>query len=40
VYVVTARRQLSRELAYVADKPIFFIEDYAAAIRRDDRAPR
>ena len=37
VYVVTARGQLSRELAYVADKPIFFIEDHGARIRRDDR---
>ena len=39
IYVVTARSQLSRELAYVADKPIFFIEEYADTIGRDDRAP-
>lgn len=38
VYVVTSRSQLSRELAYVADKPIFFIEEFADRIRRDDRA--
>ena len=39
IYVVTARGSLSRELAYVADKPIFFIEEYAERIRRDDRTP-
>jgi hypothetical protein len=38
VYVVTARSQLSRELAYVTDKPIFFIEEHDARLRRDDRA--
>lgn len=37
VYVVTSRRSLSRELAYVADKPIFLIEGYREALRRDDR---
>jgi uncharacterized LabA/DUF88 family protein len=39
VYVVTARGQISRELAYVADKPIFFIEDHRTRLLRDDRAP-
>lgn len=28
VYVVTARPAMSRELAYVADKPVFFLEDF------------
>lgn len=37
VYVVTSRRSLSRELAYVADKPIFLIEDYEPALHRDAR---
>lgn len=35
VYIVTARPVLSRELAYVADKPIFFIEDFRDALERD-----
>ncbi|HWP99447.1 MAG TPA: NYN domain-containing protein [Vicinamibacterales bacterium] len=39
VYVVTSRRALSRELAYVADKPIFLLEALRAAIGRADRAP-
>jgi uncharacterized LabA/DUF88 family protein len=39
VYIVTARSQLSRELSYVADKPIFFIEEHEARLRRDDRVP-
>lgn len=37
VYVVTSARQLSRELMYVADKPIFLLEDYRDALIRDDR---
>jgi uncharacterized LabA/DUF88 family protein len=37
VYVVTARSGISRELAYVADKPIFFIEDHRLPLARDDR---
>ncbi len=37
VYVVTSARQLSRELMYVADKPIFMLEDYRDALIRDDR---
>lgn len=37
IYVVTARGQISRELAYVADKPIFFIEDHRPVLLRDDR---
>jgi uncharacterized LabA/DUF88 family protein len=39
VYVVTSRRALSRELAYVADKPIFLLEALRAAVGRADRAP-
>lgn len=37
IYVVTSARQLSRELMYVADKPIFLLEDYRDALIRDDR---
>ncbi|GMV22680.1 MAG: hypothetical protein AMXMBFR57_26290 [Acidimicrobiia bacterium] len=37
VYVVSARAVLSRELAYVADKPIFFLEDFREVLARDDR---
>lgn len=37
VYVVTSRRSLNRELAYVADKPIFLIEDYESVLHRDAR---
>ncbi len=37
VYVVTSARQLSRELSYVADKPIFLIEKYHDRLIRDDR---
>lgn len=37
VYVVTARGSLSRELSYVADKPIFFIDDHREALFREDR---
>lgn len=37
IYIVTASRQLSRELLYVADKPIFLLEDCRAALIRDDR---
>jgi uncharacterized LabA/DUF88 family protein len=37
VYVVTARAVLSRELAYVADKPVFFIEEFRAPLERDPK---
>lgn len=37
VYVVSSKPVLSRELAYVADKPIFFLEDFKEALARDDR---
>jgi uncharacterized LabA/DUF88 family protein len=37
VYVVTARPVLSRELAYVADKPVFFLEDFRTQLERDAR---
>lgn len=37
VYVVSARGTLSRELAYVADKPIFFIDEHREALWREDR---
>ena len=39
VYVMTSERTLSRELSHVADKPIFFIEDYKDRLAREDRAP-
>lgn len=35
VYVVTARQVLSRELSYVADKPIFFLDDFREELPRD-----
>jgi uncharacterized LabA/DUF88 family protein len=37
VYVVTSQASLSRELAYVADKPIFLIEDFREALDRKGR---
>jgi uncharacterized LabA/DUF88 family protein len=40
VYVVTSRPVLSRELAYVADKPVFFLEEFRAQLERDPREPR
>jgi uncharacterized LabA/DUF88 family protein len=39
VYLVTARGQLSRELAYIADKPIIYLEDHRTQLARRDRAP-
>ncbi len=39
LYIVTARAQLSRELAYVADKSIFYLEDHRERLAREDRAP-
>lgn len=38
VYVVTNRRSISRELAYIADKPVFFIEDFRGQIEKAPRA--
>lgn len=38
VYVVTSRNALSRELAYVADKPVFLIEDFRSQLQRDEKA--
>jgi uncharacterized LabA/DUF88 family protein len=38
VYVVTSRLTGSRELSYVADKPIFFLEDFKVELQRDDVA--
>lgn len=35
VYIVTSDASLSRELAYLADKPIFLIEEFEAELRRD-----
>lgn len=35
VFVVSARAQLSRELAYVADKPIVYLEELRAELSRD-----
>jgi uncharacterized LabA/DUF88 family protein len=40
VYVVTSRPVLSRELAYVADKPVFFLEEFRAQLEREPREPR
>ncbi len=37
VYVVGSRPTVSRELSYVSDKPIFFIEDFKAELQREDR---
>jgi uncharacterized LabA/DUF88 family protein len=37
IYLVTSRRTCSRELAFVADKPIFFLEDLRAELARDSR---
>ena len=37
VYIVTSRQTISRELSYVADKPIFFLEDFRDQLQRDDR---
>jgi uncharacterized LabA/DUF88 family protein len=37
VYVVTARAVMSRELSYVADKPVFFIEEFRAQLERDPK---
>ncbi len=39
IYVVTSEKTISRELSHVADKPIFFIDDYEDILRRDDRVP-
>jgi uncharacterized LabA/DUF88 family protein len=35
VYLVTSRPVLSRELAYVADKPIFFLEEFREELERE-----
>ena len=40
VYVVSTRKVLSRELLYVADKPVFFLEDFRTQLERDTKAPR
>lgn len=37
LFVVSARGPLSRELAYVADKPIIYLEDVRPALMRTDR---
>lgn len=37
VFVVSARGQLSRELAFVADKPIVYLENHRAQLARTDR---
>lgn len=39
VYVVSSASQLSRELMYAADKPIFYIEQYRPTLTRDGRSP-
>lgn len=38
VYLVTSRRSLARELAYVADKPVFLIEDFKEVLARAEKA--
>ncbi len=37
VYVVTSRQVLSRELAYVSDKPVFFLEEFRAELEREPK---
>jgi len=37
VYVVSSEGTMSRELSHVADKPIFFIEDYQDLLGRTDK---
>ncbi|HVL49659.1 MAG TPA: NYN domain-containing protein [Candidatus Thermoplasmatota archaeon] len=37
IYVISSRSSMSRELAYVADKPIFFIEDFKFILERDPK---
>jgi len=36
VYLMTSERAVSRELSHVADKPIFFIEDYRDLLEREE----
>ena len=38
VFVVSARGQLSRELAFVADKPIVYLENHRTQLARADKA--
>jgi uncharacterized LabA/DUF88 family protein len=38
VYVVTSQKCASRELCYVADKPIFFLEDFRSELERVDKS--
>lgn len=38
VYVVSNRRTISRELSYISDKPVFFIEDFKEFLQRDERS--
>lgn len=38
IYIVTSRAALSRELLYVADKPVFFLEDFRSALIRERTA--
>ena len=39
VYVVASRKSLARELAYVADKPVFLIEDFKDVLARAEKEP-
>lgn len=39
IYVVATRGMIARELAYVADKPIFWLEELREVIGREDRVP-
>lgn len=40
IYVLTSRQALSRELMYVADKPIFYLEEFRDTLERDHRVRR
>jgi uncharacterized LabA/DUF88 family protein len=39
IFVVSSRAAMARDLAYAADKPVFWLEEHEAALRRVDRAP-
>lgn len=39
VFVVAARNGMARELAYIADKPLFFLDNYRSVLARQDRKP-
>jgi uncharacterized LabA/DUF88 family protein len=39
VFIVAPRMSLARELAHVADKPLFFLDNYRSVLARTDRKP-